>query len=421
MSFIRLSTITSFCWLFSCVVLIRGIFRYQVPFATWYLLHASESFQPITASNSTPFFPKEQFGKAVTSSPEPRLDAAIVPNVETFINITRIRKSSIPSEALNSSAGSITKHVQKSNRPRPTKPKFNVSRTKIVALSDYKYMELALKWYHRLHRLGYTEHLLVATDDQAATYFHQHGVRYDSLLPRNNSFSFSDCDKDLKLGKRNQNYRRHVFSSRWNFIWRLLQNGTNVLLSDVDTIFNRYLPLQSLEDTNIDHFIGYEGGVPSFPKTKFYQKGFTINGGMHWLRASSEGVLEFVRTVVDRCGCLELSCNCLCDDQWVLNDVIFEGNYTIIWEENNVNSHNSSRNAIPRNWSEVSWEGRTGVCTKTRHRVQIWDRHTVYRGPLGDSVPCPKANWFSMPQGVDKENLHEVWDRTCGQNSTGIV
>ena len=137
---------------------------------------------------------------------------------------------------------------------------------------------------------------------------------------------------------------------------------------------------------------------------------------MHWLRASSDGVLEFVRALVEQCGCLELSCRCLCDDQVVLNNIIFFNDYKIAWDDNVKRKYNPRKDPsrtvtfIPRSWSEVSWEGKTGVCNKTGHRVQIWDRHTAYRGPLYKSMVCPKENWFSMPQGIDKEKLPGIWD-----------
>ena len=427
MTNIRPSTIICLFFFVSCIFLVRGIFQYQLPYTKWYLAYKSETASHKVAYHVSPLFsPPDQIGKDETSSVNASFHLIAAPPTEPIINITGMRKSSIPTtNKLNRSASEngLASDQTQSHSTTAIAPS---SRTKIVAFSEFKYQEIALKWYRRMDYVGYIEHLLVATDDQAAAFFEKHKLRYDLLFSQNTSFKFSDCDSHLKLGKRRQNYRRHIFSSRWNYIWRLLKNGTNVLVSDVDTVFNRYVPLQSLEDTNVDHFIGYEGGVPSFPKIIFNKKGFTVNGGMHWLRASSGGLLEFVRALVEQCGCLELSCRCLCDDQVVLNNIIFFSKYIISWDDNGDSLYGNNTNAsrairtIPRNWSEVSWEGKTGVCNKTGHRVQIWDRHTAFRGPLGDSVPCPKANWFSMPQGVEKEKVHEIWDNTCGQNSTRI-
>ena len=83
----------------------------------------------------------------------------------------------------------------------------------------------------------------------------------------------------------------------------ILQHGHNVLLTDVDNVFSRLLPMRDLEDhpDRIDVFHAYS---TSYPTHVFNDMGFTVCGGMSWLRATPP-VLRFVGSVVNQCNCLE--------------------------------------------------------------------------------------------------------------------
>ena len=284
----------------------------------------------------------------------------------------------------------------------------NGTRTIFIGFADDTYKELGLQWYRRLERIGYTAHYLVAYDDKAATFFQQHHLRFDYLHnePR---FSFAnDCSN-----KKKQIYRRRLFGSRWVYIWQQLQAGYHVLTSDVDTIYSRYIPFQILEDSKYDAFHTLNSVVPSYPVSIFQTYGFTLNGGQHWFR-STPGVRKWVHQMVQTCGsCIKssMNCRCMCDDQVVFNNLAFESVWNITWNRTSV--------LIPQSWEQVPWEGITGVCSKTGHHVQVWDRHMAYRGKIRPEA-CPQDNWFAMLNGVPKTKLPNVWDRVCGWNSSNF-
>jgi hypothetical protein len=210
-----------------------------------------------------------------------------------------------------------------------------------------------------------------------------------------------------------------LFASRWNYLLRqlLLPNAQNILLTDVDNIFTNYRKLQALDqqqDTDVYH--AYAGTMGSFPRNLFQKYGFTVCGGMSWWRGGNHsGVIDFVRHVVQKCHCERLDCDCACDDQVVLNNILFQSpDYAIAWNTNQLPQ-------VPNELEDLDWTARlTGVCNKTGHRVQVWDRYSVYRAPLNAKHQpkfCPPRdqNWIAMPSRVDdKIHIREIWKAACG-------
>ena len=302
--------------------------------------------------------------------------------------------------------------------------------TKIVGFADQKYMEIAYNWYKRLESFGYDTHYVVTSDEIAATYFQTKQIRYDYLFHDNATISptklqkpFVQCIQEehnktaLSESKQNQNYRRHLFGSRWNYILRQLQGIGNknqqryhILLTDVDNVFVRYANMTAeIEETPYDAYHAFEGKRPSFPKNYWYQHGFTICGGMSWFR-STPSIIEFVSSVAKGCGCDDVhvvTCNCRCDDQQMINSKIFSGPYKMRWDRH---IHK------PDSDLEIDWDSLTGTCKKTGHRVKVWDRHTAYRGRINrDRCPHEPQHWIAMPSGIDDRiSLPKLWDDACG-------
>jgi hypothetical protein len=315
-------------------------------------------------------------------------------------------------------------HTSTSTPSPPQKPPTPTKKTtKIIGFSDEGYKEIALNWYQELHVLGYTEHFVAAQDRPAADYFAQQQqqdddgttrMRFDLLSPESNRSLKDDCsfyyDNLKPPGRATQAYRRSLFGSRWHYILGQLEQGHHVLVTDVDNVFVRHQSMTEFEDSEYDVYHAYAGTVPSFPVNVFKVQGFTICGGMSWLR-STPPVLEFVRALVETCRCAKLDCSCRCDDQVILNRMISsQGDYRIDWDQTN--------RTVPQTESEMSWEGLTGVCRKTGHRVRIWDRHTAYRAPFStNQCPDPAKNWIAMPTGVDKGNISQVWNEACGNTN----
>ena len=107
---------------------------------------------------------------------------------------------------------------------------------------------------------------------------------------------------------------------------------------------------------------------------------------MGWFR-SSPSTIQFVQTLVDRCGIL-------CDDQIVMNSILafdmgMDWNVTD-WHKSILTNHTiDSQNGLLKH-------GFTGVSNNTGHKVMIWDRDFAFRGD-NDPAICPVDNWVSMP------------------------
>jgi len=293
--------------------------------------------------------------------------------------------------------------------------------TKIIAFSDASYKEIASNWYMEMEQLGYREHLVVVFDSITAQYFAENNMRYDFITSVNNTTknvlsshatSFTEhCQDHLqkfaknKTGKIEQTKRRTVFGSRWVYVLQQLQSGHNVLLTDVDNVFVRYVPMSVLEQSMYDTFHAYGGTTNSFPRDIYKYQGFTICGGMSWLR-STPSVIEFVTAITNQCGCsVKYECSCHCDDQVVLNSIVYNSNYSITWDSPVTTTYNKT---------EISWNGMTGTCNATGHRVKIWNRHVAYRDEFSN-MKCPNESksWITMPSRVKKETIWNDWRKFC--------
>ena len=202
--------------------------------------------------------------------------------------------------------------------------------TKILGFVTRGYILNGLLWYRRLEALGYTTHELVAVDSDAAAAFEKAGFRYSKL-----KYPLSVTNKALEdFPQLIVKYRRELFARRWYHIYELLLNNeTNnysYLLTDVDNIWNRHLPLETLEKSDFDMFLAYSN---AYPQDIFYQQGFTVCGGMGWFR-NSVRVKETIAGLLRWCKCQIESPTirakqCFCDDQVTLNSMFHpEVNYS---------------------------------------------------------------------------------------------
>ena len=272
--------------------------------------------------------------------------------------------------------------------------------TVILGFSDDNYKEIASRWYQGLEKLGYTEHVAIAWDPLAAEFFRSQNMRYDVVFSGNVSMK----DQCPFFRQKKQLYRRSLFASRWNYVLRQLQKGKHVLLTDVDNVFVRHVPLSELEDSPFDAYHAYAGVPPSFPLDVYYQTAVTICGGMSFLK-STPAILQLVQAMVDKCKCQTLTCHCRCDDQVVLNYMLLLGEFKVLWDDGP---------PIKANVTTMSWEGLAGTCSKTGHRLKVWDRHTAYRADFDPQI-CPDSqkSWIAMPTGLPKETIWENWTDSC--------
>lgn len=212
----------------------------------------------------------------------------------------------------------------------------------------------------------------------------------------------------MKPGQILQNARRNMFGSRWFYILKELNLGYHVLITDVDNLFQKYKAMQDFEESIYDIVHTFCGEINAFPQYVYNRLGFTVCGGMSWLR-STTSVIEFVSELARRCGCLkEIGCDCFCDDQVTINRMYLEGPFRGVWNQK------PHQKIIARTTEEMYWDGFDGVCPKTGHKLLILDRNTAWRGTMREDMKCPNNTWVAMPQGQrDKSKTRELWNKYC--------
>ena len=279
-----------------------------------------------------------------------------------------------PSPFLDQRMFGVTATPKVSPHNNTTLNAVKLNNTKIVAVANSEYKEIALMWHEQMTKLGYTTHVVATVDEDVHSFLQEKGVRVETLLPRDSG------NWPLPLGKPQQN-RRRIFGTRWVHVMAQLQKGYNVLLTDADNIFNRYLPMEELESSKYDVFHAYAGDFP----IRFLSMGFTICGGMAWFRSSPPSI-RYVQSILEQCGSRDLGSMAQCDDQQVANSQFFDNklNYTFY-------------NERPRN--DTFWKhSLEGASQVTGHKFKIWDVNMAYRGPVdGKDGVCPKNNWVAMP------------------------
>ena len=344
--------------------------------------------------------------------------------------------------------------------------------TKIVAITDINYAPIAFDWHTRLLSLGYPSHqtVIVAADDATLTYFRDEtNITTVEPMLHPSSDGWPVADPSMK----GQVKRRRIFSTRWVYVLHQLQNGYSVLLTDADNIFVRYLDTLELEQSGYDVIHAY---CYNFP-IRFLSMGFTVCGGMVWLKGNDVGATEdgpavkYVKSILEQCkwsglenGELKLDVNnthnnsdsfiqsynnisgihpipikaqaAQCDDQQVINSKFWSNTLNYTWDKR------------PNNifWKHES----SGQSLVTGHRFKFWDVNTAYRGPVNgynythDSGEnnvtgiesrqvCPDVSksWVAMPSntitndrtlGAAEERMLRVrqWYQFC-RNETDLT
>lgn len=311
------------------------------------------------------------------------------------------------------------KHSVAAGKPLALRP----ITTKIVGFTSFEYLPIALRWYDVLTSLGYDNHFIVATDLSSVAYLESlPAIRHET---------------ELRPGA-----VKTLFASRIKYMKRQLMEGYNVLLTDVDNIFRRYVSTDVFEEEPYDVIHAFEN---KFPEDVYEKQGFVVCGGMTFFRADPNGTraYEYLNRTSE-------TCYRLCDDQRVLNRIL-ANELHVVWtnETTTLESPNVSANTSvagrrhrpsgtqqqqvldPRflkDGSDQKFRGlgaisssRVGISKATGLRVKIWDRNFAYRGPI-DPDPCPDNNWVSMPviwvpsrkEGpLFKFRMFDAWEKHC--------
>jgi len=266
--------------------------------------------------------------------------------------------------------------------------------------------------------LGYSEQRIIAYDNNTAEHFRTDpsfaSVRFELFpLPELTGADFTG----LRLGPKRRRIREAMFALRWRYILHQLQQGYSIVLTDVDNIFNRYVPLTDFQTHDVIH--AYE---TYYPLDVFEARGFVVCGGMTWFHANPR-TIDFVQRVVNKCGKY-------CDDQIIVNQMILN-DLQIQWDS----TDHLPPPELRKNHSTVNEKEMTGTSVATGHSVKIWPRHFAYREfmPTKPSE-CPPNNWVAMPNNavvpegfvLTRQTAHRVkirmqeqWDSFCGSPTQG--
>lgn len=277
---------------------------------------------------------------------------------------------------------------------------------KILGFCDRSYLSIAIKWYQRLDALGYVEHYIVAHDELAYNQLTRDNYRVLPCIIENPDYTH-----------RTKVLWQQIMSARLTFTRDLLMNGTHVLVTDVDNIFSRYVPLYGFLEQGYDAFHSYE---MRYPTDIHEESGFVICSGHQFLR-SSPGSLRFIDLVVQKCKYSK------CDDQIVYN-IVFSRDLKIKWNGIEKPDHERALriNATGEN-ANLLVESVSGTSTVTNHTIKIWDRDFAWRLAGGIPEHCPSIyNWVAMPTKLDpsvreagrskidqKIAAFDVWDKLC--------
>merc|ERR1712176_803557 len=150
----------------------------------------------------------------------------------------------------------------------------------------------------------------------------------------------------------------------------LLRDGTHLLVTDVDNVFSRYVPLRGFLAEGYDVYHAYE---MRYPLGIYQRHGLVVCSGHQFLRSSPE-TLRFMDMVLDTCRWSK------CDDQVVYNNVIFT-QLKIDWD--GIDSPNHTRalrlDSTHEENGNLLVESVTGRSSVTNHTTKIWDRDFAWR------------------------------------------
>ena len=293
-------------------------------------------------------------------------------DVEFEHNLTSA--TSVPYERNASSVLATPLRQGLSNASRPALPppvaREGKGQNQIIAFSDFGYSGVALTWSKRMHALGYDEVVLMATDKDAFDRFKRAGHPVElSLTSRGN-----------------------LWRTRLEVLQRKLEAGFSVLLTDVDNIFMRYVPLNRIggEGWNAAFMEG-----STFPPEVYKVQGFVLCAGMSWWSAASPLALDMVRRIRSAGACGADSVK-YCNDQREINRLVLADGFV---------------------WTKDQHKQRLGSSAKTGMKIVVWGRDFAWRGRLGSPCPDPSRMWAVHPISAKtseaKVKSLAAWKKAC--------
>ena len=165
-------------------------------------------------------------------------------------------------------------------------------------------------------------------------------------------------------------YRQQIMSARLHFTRDLLKNGTHLLITDVDNVYSRYVPLYGFLEEGYDVYHAHE---MRYPTDIFNEFGWVVCSGQQFLR-SSPNTLRFMDLMMEHCPGEK------CDDQVTYNNVFFHHLEVKWYGITNPNHKGALRvnSTHPEN-NNLLVESVTGRSKVTNHTIKIWDRDFAWR------------------------------------------
>ena len=283
---------------------------------------------------------------------------------------------------------------------------------KIVGFTDRGYLPIARRWYARMLQLGYTEQDLVIACNDEASYM---ALQQDNITSIEACFIPNPDRKHMIRG-----FWRQLMMQRLKYTKEKLQSGVSLLVTDIDNVFMRHVPLAELWEEPYDVMHAYATYYPAAVKAEM---GFVVCSGHQWLRATN-ATIRFMDLVMDECRHQDK-----CDDQIAYNGAIHRKAH-IQWDQD-PNRTNARRVVADGYMNGLLKETLTGRSNVTNHTVKVWDRDFATRWK-GDPDSCPplRKNWVAMP--FDMQSVHalkkgrteskllhmDAWIEMCGPNGT---
>lgn len=344
--------------------------------------------------------------------------------VSNFDDQRRISQPSSSGRVRERNNALVVSENHPSSKDRPyVVPDSDKGTTLIVAFCNYHFRNVGILFYERMTRLGYNNHLLVATDPEMVEFLEQYDnsspigqIRYQVWIHEPLPGMVLSWPKP----KQDHAYLELLMAVRWKYLLQQLEHGMHIVLTDVDNIFTGYIDVDqemASRDTDIDVWHAY---ATKFPRKAFAKQGFCVCSGMSWWRASPAAI-RMARLMRDTCGDM-------CDDQRELNNLLSSSpalNMTWHWTEQVERSRLTNATTNDPRFLGLPTTELSGHSDVTGHTARIWNRDFAFRGPLLPDI-CPTNNWVSMPilqaksrqtAWMAKVESFEEWDQHCGKNN----
>ena len=223
----------------------------------------------------------------------------------------------------------------------------------IVGFTDFNYVPVAKAWVDHMKVLGYENHRIIAMDEKAFENLKRSG--YNVLK------AVGDVSEEKDKGQR----LRKIWKMRIDTVYELLLKGYSVFITDVDSVWLKYINLDSLPK----NFDGYNAIATVHPRSAFKKWGFTLCGGLGGYRPSSKMLGVF--------SSLKQKCLKNCDDQAALNTIYISNE--MVWVDHQMNGWGN--NFI-------------GYGKRSELKIMVFDEVQVMRGGTVDD--CDNA-WIMNP------------------------